>query len=176
MRYLQIADPDAIKWEDTRGNSGVIRSSDTEDWAQYAAWLDEGNEPEPYRSRPALTLDQARGWASTQLNSAVDAELQPTLSKYAKVEAESWPVQLAEASQWLIDSSASTPLVDSLCDAAGKAEMCHAIIAKGAHYARLCGQVIAWRRACSAWIDASNSVDDLVSWQPIYPEVPRASH
>jgi hypothetical protein len=174
MRYKQIPDPDAVMQFDDAGNTEIIRPANEEAWAAYTEWLSEGNVAEPFRPLPALS--QARERAAERLSLTVDATLQPVLSRYSKGEAESWPVQLFEASQWLADPGVSTPLVDSLRGDTDKSEMCHAIIAKGAVFAQLCGHAIAWRRACSAWIEQCTSIDDLMAWEPNYPEVPHAAH
>ena len=176
MRYQLNPDPDVVRWWDDAGNSGFIRSAVEGAWAAYQAWLDEGNVPEPYETAPTLSVEDARARASALLNLTMDAVLQPIVSTYSQGEAASWPVQLFEAAQWLADPNAPTPLIDPICVDVDKAQMCHAIVAKGAAYGRLCGEVIAWRRACSAWIETCSSVADLMAWQPNYPEVPDASY
>jgi hypothetical protein len=172
MRYQFSPTAGEIIWFTDDGNTFVIRQIDEAEWSAYQAWLEEGNVTEPFDDGRATTLLDASRDAAERLHRAADAQLRPVTSQYPTGEVLSWPVQLAEASQWLVDPAAPTPLVDSLCDAAGKAEMCHAIIAKGAHYATLCGQVIAWRRACSVWIEGCTDAAALAAWQPQYPEVP----
>ncbi|WP_368566283.1 hypothetical protein [Pseudoxanthomonas sp. UTMC 1351] len=145
------------------------------EWALYEAWCASGNTAQPFGAQSLPTLDEARALAIVHLHAAVDSTLAPILSQYATSEVSSWPVQLAEATTWLADSTAPTPLIDSLCGGTDKAALCASVIAKGNAYSHVSGAVFAWRRACSDWVETVTDVAALSEWNPQYPQVPYAA-
>ena len=177
MRFYQTIPgrTDACLAIDADGSSAYLTNRDSE-WAHYEAWCTSGNTAEPFGGQPLPTLDAARAQAHLRLHAAVDSALAPILSQYATSEVSSWPVQLAEAVTWLADSTAPTPLIDSLCGGGtDKAALCQSIISKGNAYGQVSGAVFGWRRACSEWVETVDDVKALTTWQPHFPHLPTTS-
>jgi hypothetical protein len=176
MKYINIGEPNAVMWVAEDSSSGVSRPGDSE-WVAYLEWCATGGVPAPLRQpAPLPSLDNARADATARLSRAVDEALQPILSQYAAAEVASWAEQLTEASAWLADSTARTPLIDAICGGGDKTTLCNTIVDKSIAYKQLSGPVFAWRGKCSTWIDNAADVATLMSWQARYPEVPNAAY
>ena len=174
MRYYTIAgEPEAVACEDDAGAWQIIRPADAA-WAEYEAWLAEGNVPAPFEgTTEPLTLEQAQTQAFDATNRAADEAMAPVLSQYSSAEVTTWPEQVAEAHAWLSDPNADTPLIDAVAGTDGdKAALVATILSKSAAYKAQSGQVIAWRRAVSEWIAAQTTPQAFDRFNPRFPELP----
>jgi len=121
------------------------------------------------------SIEDLQAEALAAINAQVDIELKPISDFYSRAEMDSWPLQSEEAAAWLADQRAPTVLVDAITGPLSyqeKVEFCNAILNKADEYKAAVGVVIAWRRACTAWVDVQTDREQLISYVPKYPEVP----
>lgn len=121
------------------------------------------------------SIEDLQTTALAVINAQADIALKPITDLYPRSEIDSWSVQSEEAAAWLADQRVSTVLVDAITGPIGlqeKVEFCNAILNKADEYKAAVGVVIAWRRACTAWVDVQTDREQLISYVPKYPEVP----
>lgn len=107
--------------------------------------------------------DELRRDVLNMINAQADFALEPITLLYPKNEVASWSEQCSEASAWIADQTAPTLLIDTITgplDDAQKSDFCHAILTKANEYKTTVGRVIAWRRACTAWVEAQDPKAD----------------
>ncbi|MDA8484858.1 hypothetical protein NNO07_17455 [Pseudomonas resinovorans] len=176
MRYQLIpGQPNTIIWFDDSGCSGVIRPTDVEMWAEFEAWQAAGNAPEPGGTPDERSLEELRIAALSAVNAEVDAALLPITGRYSRAEIDTWPAQRSEARAWLADNQTPTPLLDTIAgdlDAVGKQAFCEAVLIKADAHKGVAGTAIAWRRTMTQWIYAQVGRESLLSFRPIYPNLP----
>lgn len=175
MKYLQILDDqNAVIWQDEDGNSGVINQAAPE-WEAYLKWCADGNNPESMTPADTRSIEDLRIGALQAINASADSTLAPITSQYPRAEIDSWPEQCAESRSWLASSSVHTPLLDAIAgdlDDASKEHLCLNILGKADAYKAAVGAVIAWRRTLTTWVEEQAGREQLISFEPQFPEVP----
>ncbi|WP_161785131.1 hypothetical protein [Aeromonas hydrophila] len=170
MQFQTIpGQPDIVMWM-TQHGSGIAREGDPE-WDVYQTLLASGKTPDPL-PQPTLAQEQAE----KLVHDEAERMLAAYRSSYSSIEVESWPQQATEASAWLMDETAPTPLLLAIIQPdEDLRELCNKVLANATAYQQTVADVIQWRRS------ASQTIADLFASGPVthlivhYPEVPHAS-
>lgn len=113
-------------------------------------------------------LASARQLQVDRVNAACQAALKAITIAYPDDEVVSWDQQLAEATAYAADPTASVPLIDAIAMASCNSvpDLVASILKASSAYKESVGAVIGKRRALTAQIKAAATVDDVraINW------------
>lgn len=125
----RLTNTDAI----IRTADGVCIPADpaNHDYADYLAWLAQGNTPEPFETE-VERFARLKREKLVEVNSAYEVALSAVKNGYPPSEILSWDKQEKEARAYLANNAAPTPFVDALANERqiDKAELVSRIMAK----------------------------------------------
>lgn len=107
-----------------------------------------------------------------EIKSACDAALEPLAAAYPDREVQSWPQQIAEATAYTANTSASVPLLRTMADArpslgdtedARVAELARRILTNAAAWSAVAGPIIGKRQALEDAVGAATTLDAVLA-------------
>lgn len=157
-------------------DSGILRHIPNE-----GVWKDEWKNIEEYEKEhpdefseepvpPEPTLEELRASKLSEINSAYDKTMSSVVATYPDMEVLTFDKQEQEARAWLVDNSASTPLIDALAQGRGidKAELVQRIIAKADAFALATGYLTGQRQRYEDTLKAAKTIEAVEAIIPQY--------